>query len=246
MQLRLKTNTDVCKFALAISVFATLISELAVFTLYWVAGPDAFGFHSAILFAGIVPLLISMPISLYTGRQSMAICLAEERYRKLSQIDPLTDLPNRRSWFANAEETLEIAAAAQGPCALLIIDADYFKDLNDNYGHSTGDLALESIAAILRSNFRQGDLISRVGGEEFAVLLPGIDAHSAEPLAERVLKAVANSPVTAGNSIVEFSVSCGIADTRSGYEMATLFKAADDALYQAKHNGLNQVFLQAA
>ena len=129
------------------------------------------------------------------------------------------------------------------PVSLMVIDADHFKELNDSYGHAVGDKALVAIADILRSSFRHNDLLCRVGGEEFAVLICGMDAEQANILATRVVQRISANPLTEPGAIIEFSVSCGIADTLTSRNLPELFKAADDAMYMAKKQGRNRVVL---
>lgn len=241
MGLQIRTKRDIRIVTGSIALLAVILSELAVAALYLLGGVDAFHFDNALLFAAIVPFLISVPITAYMTRQSLYLYLAQQQLQHLADTDPLTGLPNRRSFFRTAETLLASAARQGQPCTLLVIDADYFKNLNDSYGHAVGDRALVKIAEVLREKFRDNDLLCRVGGEEFAVMLTGIDAQTALPMAERVVNAVADSPLTEDKAIIEYSVSCGIADTSSSYVLPELFKNADDAMYQAKAQGRNRV-----
>jgi diguanylate cyclase (GGDEF)-like protein len=190
-----------------------------------------------------VPILIAIPICAYMAGQSLDLYIAQQELRRLANTDPLTGLPNRRSFFHAAEILLAEAAAEKMPCALLVIDADHFKDINDSFGHAVGDRALVAIADALRAKFRQSDLICRVGGEEFAILLRDMEARSAHPMADRVVKSIANSPLVEENAIIEYSVSCGVADTSTTYHLSSLFKHADVAMYTAKDRGRNRVAL---
>ena len=245
--LRIQSKRDVRIVTGAVTLLCIIMSETAVGLLWIFGGPGAFGMENAFLFAGIVPILLAVPITYYMAGLSLNLSEAHRELKRLADTDPLTTLPNRRSFFGAAEAALKRAEIDRSPCTLLVIDADHFKDINDSYGHAVGDKALIAIAEVLRTNFRQSDLICRVGGEEFAVLLLGMDAHAAQPLAQRVVKAVNNSPLSEANAIIEYSVSCGMADTISSYHLPSLFKIADDAMYTAKDRGRNQVvWVQAA
>lgn len=236
-------NRDVCLFAGVVAAISSLAALLAVLVVYLAGGPTAFKLENAITFAGVVPILISVPISLWVGRTGIRLRDAGIHLRQLADTDPLTGLRNRRSFFAAATE---IVASSQKPCSLLVIDADHFKDLNDNYGHAVGDLALVNIADVLRDSFRASDLTCRVGGEEFAILLPGITHDKAARMGQRLVDSVADSPIVAGNAIITYSISCGIAEAQVGEALPELFKRADDAMYRAKKEGRNRVALHAA
>lgn len=238
MRIRFRNKKDVWVSAGIISLIACGSSQLAVFLLYLAGGADAFHMENAMLTALILPVLISVPITYFIGRTGIYLNEAQGELRRLADTDPLTGLSNRRSFFAEAKEVVE---GGQRPCALLVLDADHFKDLNDNYGHAVGDAALISIADVLRSSFRSSDLICRVGGEEFAVLLPGISIEQATKMAQRLVDSVADSPLTIGNAIITYSVSCGVAGARANEELSEFFKRADDAMYAAKRFGRNRV-----
>lgn len=239
--MRIRSNRDVWLFTAVVTLIAMLLSELAVLSLYAYGGRDAFHLDNAIVFAAVVPVLITVPITFVVARMSLRLLITQAELRHLANTDPLTRLPNRRSFFKAADSLLNDARRLNLPVALIVIDADHFKDLNDSFGHAAGDQALAAIADVMRESFREDDLICRVGGEEFAVLLPGLDVTTALPLAQRVVDGVAGNPIMADSAIIEYSVSCGIADQTSSYDLPTLFKAADDAMYLAKSQGRSRV-----
>lgn len=241
MRLQLRTHRQVLLTTLGITVLTVVLAELCVSLLFLFGGAEAFHVRNAFIFASIFAVSIGMPISYYMLRQSMKLAIAKDKLHALAHTDALTGLPNRRSFFKEADAILRAAAEENIYCTLLVLDADHFKNLNDNFGHATGDQALIVIAEVLRNNIREDDLCGRVGGEEFAVLLPNLDADAAEPLAQRLVESVAASPIVERQAIVEFSVSCGLADTGQCKNLPTLFKAADDAMYQAKQDGRNRV-----
>lgn len=239
----IQTKRDVIVMTGLVTLLCIILAETSVGLLYYFGGATAFTLENAILFAGLVPFLIAIPISAYMAEQSLDLYIAQQELRRLANTDSLTGLPNRRSFFHVVETLLQEAAADQTPCTLLILDADHFKDINDSYGHAVGDRALVAIADVLRHKFRQSDLICRVGGEEFAILLHDMEDSYAHPLADRVVKAIANSPLVEENAIIEYSVSCGVADTSTSYHLPSLFKHADDAMYTAKERGRNRAVL---
>lgn len=241
---RITTRRGVWMYTLGIALLSMVLSEACVLALYLAAGRNAFHIDNAIVFAGLVPLLIATPITYWTANMSRRLANAKAELQVQADTDPLTALPNRRSFFRAAEMVLEGHQHNLTPAALLVIDADHFKELNDSYGHAIGDKALVIIADILRENFRQSDLTCRVGGEEFAVLLPGMSMQDASTVANRVVEHVNASPLQESGAIIEFSVSCGVADTSVSYDLSVLFKAADDAMYVAKSQGRNRVVLR--
>jgi diguanylate cyclase (GGDEF)-like protein len=161
-----------------------------------------------------------------------AIRLAETR----AQTDELTGLWNRRA----LDRAMQMDASAE--CALLLVDLDHFKKLNDSLGHTAGDAALRHVARVLRASLREGDLAVRVGGEEFACWLPGAPLHRAREVAERVRQAVATARLYWAGAELTMTCSVGVAarpETVS--QTANLYAAADAALYRAKEGGRNRV-----
>ncbi|MFM8342431.1 MAG: diguanylate cyclase [Methylomonas sp.] len=163
-----------------------------------------------------------------------------------AKTDYLTGLFNRRAFIAFAERELEHARRYQKPLAILAIDIDFFKKINDSYGHSVGDLTLQKFAIVCHEVLRESDLLGRIGGEEFAILLPETDAVQAQETSERLRKCLSECRIRLPDTDinVQFTVSIGITlFTGGASDIDTLLNRADTALYQAKHNGRNQVVM---
>lgn len=167
---------------------------------------------------------------------------ASERRRRETFGDYLTGLANRRAFFEAAEQELTRSTAVPRPTAVIALDADHFKAINDRHGHPGGDAVLQQLAAILAETFREVDVVARIGGEEFAVLLPSTDLPRAAVVAERLRAAVAAQVVHFDGARIRYTVSAGVAsldDGDGGIDL--LLKRADQALYAAKRAGRNRV-----
>jgi len=166
----------------------------------------------------------------------------EENLKRLASTDPLTGLPNRRVFMeALAQEWARLQRFNNMQSSLLMLDIDYFKRINDTYGHAAGDEVLCQFADILRDELRNIDTPGRLGGEEFAILLPGIAANNAMTMAERLRKRIEATPVISSNGLINFTVSIGvtlIGAEDMAYEAA--LHRADAAMYNAKDAGRNQ------
>jgi len=162
------------------------------------------------------------------------------RLAHLAERDALTGLYNRRALLDLAER----AVGQQALLAVLMIDLDHFKTINDRYGHAAGDAALRQFAERLSQSCRRGDLVGRYGGEEFCVVLPGATASVAQRVAERLRAAMAAEPVSFGQQQIAVTISVGLACQRPELDgLEPLLAAADSALYQAKRRGRNRVEL---
>lgn len=167
---------------------------------------------------------------------------ASERRRRETFGDYLTGLANRRAFFEAAEQELQRSQALPRPTALVVIDADHFKAVNDRHGHPGGDIVLQHLATILGATFREVDVVARIGGEEFAVLLPSTDLARAAGVAERLRAAVDAQAAIVDGQPVRYTVSAGVAATIDGSGgIDLLLKQADQALYAAKRAGRNRV-----
>jgi len=168
----------------------------------------------------------------------------EEIYQ-LATRDPLTDLCNRRHFIEQMEREIARALRHQRPLTICIIDVDLFKPVNDRYGHISGDEVLRQIADLVHHHARNDDIAARIGGEEFAVLLPECDAGAAYSFAERLRSAVAAATFSPGGEPQRITVSIGIADLSPVRDnRIRLMTAADAALYRAKKEGRNRVCLE--
>ena len=166
----------------------------------------------------------------------------EEKLKILANTDPLTGLFNRRVFLERLEEETKRLKRSSNHCAsLLMLDLDLFKHVNDNYGHTTGDKVLCCFAKILITTLRSIDLIARLGGEEFAILLPSTTPKGAFIIAERLRLKVANNLIEYQNYKVKFTVSIGIAAlSNKDNDYEEVLHRADVALYTAKDKGRNQ------
>lgn len=167
----------------------------------------------------------------------------EAELRELATTDTLTGLTNRRHFLARLEEEhARLQRFDAQHAAVLMVDLDYFKRVNDSYGHATGDAVLKHFADVIRSEIREIDTGSRLGGEEFALILPGATLAAAREVAERLRRKVAEAPVAHDGRAIPITVSIGIAgmSAHDGNADASLVRA-DAALYRAKQAGRNRV-----
>jgi diguanylate cyclase (GGDEF)-like protein len=169
--------------------------------------------------------------------------LANKRLKKLSITDGLTELFNHRHVHQLLHDEFERSARTGDAVAVAMMDLDRFKNINDTYGHPTGDVILYETAQIIKETAREIDMPGRYGGEEFIAILPGTEEEEAAHFAERVRQAVEGYVFRDGATEVRMTVSCGVASFPApGVDAPeALLKAADEALYQAKHGGRNQV-----
>lgn len=160
----------------------------------------------------------------------------------LADTDMLTGLNNRRSFFNLGKQILHQAKRNTTQVALIMFDLDYFKQINDQYGHAVGDEALVSVARVAEKEIRSSDVLARIGGEEFAVLMPQAALEQALTLAERLSQAFSTNPILVKNQKVYCTASFGIsALTVDTNTLDTLIAGADEALYVAKNSGRNQI-----
>lgn len=166
--------------------------------------------------------------------------------RRASTTDELTQLPNRRHFLARVAEELAGAQRHGTPLAVAILDIDHFKRINDTYGHAAGDLVLKETAAVLRAATRAEEMIGRIGGEEFAVVMPATAVHAARRACERLRAAQNGRAFTLpSGATVRVTLSGGVAIAQPGEPIQQLMARADHALYQAKRQGRDRIRLAA-
>ena len=171
-----------------------------------------------------------------------------EQAIEMAVVDALTGLHNRRYFDMHLSTLLDQAAQGAKPLSLLVLDIDFFKKINDTYGHDAGDEILRALAGRIRRAVRSVDLVCRLGGEEFVIVMPETALDVAGKVAERVRRAVEAEPfnVKDGQMAVPVTVSIGIADRGSDANPDFIYKSADKALYESKATGRNKVTLAAA
>ena len=201
--------------------------------------------HDAAFVGSIWVTVFSIELVLYAVATVFVIfMLVSERvvtaHKTAASADPLTGMFNRRGFAEATSRVIEREANAGRPVTVLIFDLDHFKSINDRFGHSAGDEILKLFATVVLSTLRITDLSGRVGGEEFAALLP-CPLEEGVIAAERVREAFADSGIVVEDGPVDTTVSIGVAGGPAGTELEVLLAAADSALYQAKRNGRNRV-----
>jgi two-component system cell cycle response regulator len=178
-----------------------------------------------------------------------ALALARERARRDAQdfaraavMDPLSGLFNRRYFHERLEEELDRSRRHNTTVALLMIDIDNFKRINDQFGHLVGDIVIKGVGEILKRSVRKFDLCTRFGGEEFAIVMPGSGPENSAPVAERIRQRIeAFRPPETELADVRVTASLGMAVSHRSASAEDLIARADQALYDAKHAGKNRV-----
>jgi diguanylate cyclase (GGDEF)-like protein len=212
---------------------------------------DSFNFASmapdrlvrAIMIDVLVPTGLAAPLIWFFMSKLRALAIAHERLAIFASTDPLTGVLNRSALTSVVEQRLAAPAGDGLPVrgALLILDADNFKSINDSYGHEQGDLALKLITEAARGVLRNTDLLGRIGGEEFCVFLPGANQFTADAVGERIRHAVNVIPFNPAGRPHRLSVSIGGAVFDRKLPLSDLLRIADQQLYVAKQNGRNRV-----
>ncbi|KQZ15447.1 MULTISPECIES: GGDEF domain-containing protein [unclassified Mesorhizobium] len=207
-----------------------------------------------LLLCTICPLAIAWPTSAYAfwqgeklkkahrelARTHAQLAAAHRRLEEKASRDDMTGLLNRESFFA----VLECSRRKSDRGALLIIDADHFKTINDRFGHLAGDDALRLISSAIQRGLRSGDVLGRIGGEEFGALLVGTTAQEARHIAERVRREVESIGFSPEGTPVPLTVSIGGTICGQSATLAEIMRGADLRLYEAKHGGRNLVVVE--
>lgn len=180
-------------------------------------------------------------------RKLAEIVVEQFELQQIAKQDSMTGALTRRGFFAEVDKEFLRACRYDRPSALVVIDVDHFKAINDRYGHPAGDAVLVSIANACMATMRRSDIFGRIGGEEFGLLLPETDAEEAREAADRIRRMVESTIIQVGGTEVRATVSLGVAPRPASTEsVATWFSEADIALYEAKQFGRNRVSLGKA
>ncbi|MCR6673713.1 sensor domain-containing diguanylate cyclase [Devosia ginsengisoli] len=225
----------------ATSILVMLYAGLAMlglklgFFAYGVSGASTMAVHLGIALVALGPVMVAS--ANVERRRQM------DRLLRLAQHDELTDALTRGAFTEKSRLLREALVAEQAPVAVLLVDADHFKQINDTHGHAGGDRVLVAVAAAIKASIRQGDLFGRIGGEEFALVLPRISLREAAAVAERIRHTVENLAVVLDSDDVQsVTVSVGLAFSATGAPPITeMISLADRAMYDAKRAGRNRV-----
>ncbi|XXJ21077.1 GGDEF domain-containing protein [Desulfovibrio caledoniensis] len=199
----------------------------------------------------ILAAALVLGIALFCGARLMRLLEgAHDKIADLTTHDDLTGLPNRNWFFDRLDEEIARAERYGNKLALVMVDLDHFRQVNDAFGHPLGDLALAEVARLLAANVRTSDVVARYGGEEFMIILPETDADRAARAAEKLRMVVEVNDISLEGPEIKVTISCGVADLASvspqrGSRRDALVVAADRAMRRAKLNGRNQVLVHA-
>jgi diguanylate cyclase (GGDEF)-like protein len=232
---------------------AFVLTAIAVVMVARVAYTLSLGRDARTLFSGdpvqlgFVATFVALGIGSAMGFMLMIAEKLRSELARLATLDPLTGVYNRRTFADLAGREISRASRLGTELALVMIDLDHFKSVNDRFGHAAGDDVLREFVAIARRGLRRPDLIGRYGGEEFCILLPDTSRLEAVQVAQRLRGAVEHAEVMVRDAATRFTVSVGIAHSdRTGLDLDTLLREADLALYRAKSLGRNQVVSEPA
>lgn len=227
--------------SLAVTVVSIVLSVLITFGVLGLTDAGEETFQIAFIISILCPALIAPLVTWYLVKLLIKINELEQKQRRLATYDELTGVMTRRAFFENFDTLKKIADRNKSDLTLAYIDIDDFKPINDNYGHTAGDKALEAFSDILKRGVRNSDVVARIGGEEFAILLPDTDVTGAYTILERLRQMVASEQLEIGGDKINLSVSIGLTHNQKGHELLVdqLVQQADKALYQAKSEGKN-------
>lgn len=216
--------------------FAASISTILIIGMYLYKPPIDEAWKA------IVNRFISLTITWIIAILTVKIKRSDQKLIEMASYDFMTGLLNRREMFSRLNIEYSHVKRRGVPLSIIVLDVDHFKNINDTYGHTIGDVVLRAIAHILREGVREYDIICRYGGEEFIVITPETAIQQAHELAERLVKQVSISPIKVeAASSITITISAGVTQLLEGDSIEMLISRADRALYHSKEKGRNQV-----
>jgi diguanylate cyclase (GGDEF)-like protein len=234
---RLNTVIIITLIAVSASLGATMIAVTLL-------NNQGYGLNTEIaaILSACIALVVAPPIAWFLVDLLLRVHRDEQEMRSLASYDSLTGLLSRHAFFDNAKNYVSLAKRERRPFSVMIIDLDHFKLINDRYGHPAGDAVLKLFADVTNSVARRSDIVGRLGGEEFAIVLPNTTVAEALEFSARLHTAINNAVLTFKDKAIKYTASIGLTefDTGSKDSIDDLLARADLALYQAKHSGRNQ------
>lgn len=238
----LSTSSRLHTFVYAALLSVVLICATVHFTAFVAPYLDRYGVHTVTITAAIASCFLAPPASIIMALYSSKLIQVQEQLLQLATTDPLTGLLNRRAFAHRYERESARYNRTNQPVSLLLIDLDYFKLINDKYGHAAGDAALRILSEHLKQTSRFGtDDVARWGGEEFAVMLSDSGHQSAMRAAERLRRQIETLKVTFNDELIHLEASIGVIVCRKGEALEMAVQRADLCLRQAKAQGRNRV-----
>lgn len=227
-----KTIKTVGEKATVLAIFCGLMVATVTIIDGWMLNQQT----STIMLTGQILFYISM----FGGLMSLLLSDEVEKHRINSITDHMTGLYNRRFFIEKTEQMITKNGYGYRPLSVIVCDIDNFKDVNDNYGHDVGDRVIIEFANVLQKIIREGDLLARIGGEEFIILLPNTNIQTASVVAERMREETQNLVLHSDDRNINITASFGVTDFANG-DINDNIKRADNALYEAKRSGRNRV-----
>jgi len=229
--------------SILITIIALLITQIITYVIYRLTNGNMSLSGRIASFAS--PILISPFLSWWFLGLLLRISKLEKEMRFLATYDTLTGVYNRNSFLSICNSILNLLKREKSPLTLLYIDLDHFKNVNDTFGHDVGDYVLKKIGEYLKTSIRKSDIVGRVGGEEFVVVLPKTDIQNGIAIAEKIRKGIACLEMIYNDKIIKITASIGISsNTYLEYiGIEKLLKMADLALYHVKNNGRNKLYV---
>lgn len=238
---RIITNNGQIGVTLAVTIVSILLSVIITFSILTLAGVSEELYRISLIISVIAPATIAPLVTWYLVKLLVKVHDLEQQQRRLATYDGLTGALNRRAFFESFEAIKQQIEKAQTDLTLAYMDLDDFKPINDLYGHVVGDKVLKSFVATLRDELRSTDIIARVGGEEFVIILPNTEINDAQSSLDRIRTKIAETPLTIEDHCINLSVSIGLSQNKRDHSLIIdqLIQEADKALYKAKEAGKN-------
>jgi len=234
-------------FVLMMDHFELQMKQVLIMALLFL-GMNIFGAYSAYRISRLSRLNFRDAQILRQSNQRLTEEVAARKQLELELLaqvhhDELTGVTNRRRFQELLRQRIRRAESLGSPLSMMVLDLDYFKQINDTYGFLRGDEVLKALARICQDHMGEGEVLARIGGEEFALLMPDLDMNDAQKLAEQIRARVWQSPVALADIAIHVTVSIGVVQWQSGETQAELLNRADKALQSAKYTGRNRVVL---